>query len=131
LPPNGKRKRFFDPYPEQLILALTRKDYIKFSLFSFLLLALVVAWLGFGEHGFVHLYRMEKERQVYQERISQLQRENQELLEEINRLRTDKDYIESMGRRELGLIRNDEILFRFDKKKESPPPAEIDKENSP
>lgn len=112
-------------------MALTRKDYIKFVSFSFLLLALVVAWLGFGEHGFVHLYQMEKERQIYQEKISQLERENHELLEEINRLRTDKDYIESMGRRELGLIKNGEIIFRFDKKKESRPPTETGKEDVP
>lgn len=112
-------------------MALTRKDYIRFVLFSGLLLALVAAWLGFGEHGFVHLYQMEKERQVYQERIGQLERENNELLEEINRLRTDKDYIESMGRRELGLIRNGEIIFRFDKKKETRPPAETGKKDTP
>ena len=112
-------------------MALTRKDYVKFSLFSLLLIALVVAWLGFGEHGFVHLYRMEKERKVYHERISRLERENRELLEEIDRLRTDKDYIESIGRRDLGLIRDGEIVFRFDKKKEPEPPAEPDKQNTP
>ncbi|MBN1104001.1 MAG: septum formation initiator family protein [Deltaproteobacteria bacterium] len=101
-----------------------KKDLFKFTFFSFLLLSLVVVWLGFGEHGFVHLYRMEKERRSYLERITQLERENKRLLDEIHRLRTDREYIESTGRREMGLVKNDEILYRFEKKKEVPPPAE-------
>ncbi len=94
---------------------LNKKGLFKFTFFFFLLLCLMVAWLGFGEHGFVHLYRMEKERATNLERIHLLEAENQELLEEIHRLRTDQEYIESMGRRELGLIKNEETLYRFEK----------------
>ena len=97
----------------------SKKGLFKFTLFFLFLVTLMVAWLGFGEHGFVHLYRMEKERAVHIERISRLERENQELLEEIQRLRTDQAYIEAMGRRELGLVKNEEILYRFDHKEET------------
>jgi cell division protein FtsB len=96
-------------------LHLSKKGFFKFTLFFLLLVSLMVAWLGFGERGFVHLYRMEKERAVHIERISRLERENQDLLEEIQRLRTDQGYIEAMGRRELGLVKNEEILYRFEK----------------
>ncbi len=101
-------------------MAWNKKSLFKFVFFSLLLLSLTVAWLGFGEHGFVHLYRMEKERQSYLEKISRLERENRELLEEIERLRTDKEYVESMGRRELGLVKDDELLYRFDRDKNPP-----------
>lgn len=97
----------------------SKKGLFKFTLFFLFLVSLMVAWLGFGEHGFVHLYRMEKERAVHIERIGRLERENQELLEEIQRLRTDQAYIESMGRRELGLVKNGETLYRFDHRKET------------
>ena len=103
---------------DRISLAWNQKDFLKFAFLSLLLLCLVVFWLGFGEHGFVHLHRMEKERQTYLERISHLERDNQELMAEIQRLRTDRDYMESMGRKELGLIRNDETLYRFERKKE-------------
>ncbi len=73
----------------------------------------MIAWLGFGERGFIHLYQMEKERRASVEKILLLENENHELLEEINRLRTDNEYIESVARRELGLIKEDEILYRF------------------
>ncbi|MEW6664959.1 MAG: septum formation initiator family protein [Thermodesulfobacteriota bacterium] len=107
-----------------------KKDFFRLTLFSMILLSLAVAWLGFGERGFVHLYRMERERQTYLEKIHQLEEENRELMEEIQRLRTDRDYIESMGRRELGLIKNDEVIYRFDRKKETAPPAEAAKEEA-
>lgn len=86
---------------------------MKFSFIALLFLGLIVAWLGFGERGFIHLYRMEKDRRAYLERIRNLEIENQELLEEIKRLRTDKQYLESVARKELGLIKEDEILYRF------------------
>ena len=108
-----------------------KKDFFKLTLFSLLLVSLAVAWLGFGERGFVHLYRMERERQTYMEKIHHLELENRELMDEIQRLRTDREYMESMGRRELGLIKNDEVIYRFDKQKEPAPPAEAVKEEAP
>jgi cell division protein FtsB len=99
-------------------LSLTRKEAIKLSTFALLFMALMVAWLGFGERGFIHLYRKDKERQAYVEKIRKLEEDNQELLEEIRRLRCDKSYIESMGRRELGLVKEGEVLYRFKKEKE-------------
>jgi cell division protein FtsB len=103
-------------------LQFSKKGFFKFTFFFLLLLCLMVAWLGFGERGFVHLYQMERERTSHIEKISRLEQENQELLEEIQRLRTDKAYIEAMGRRELGLVKNEEVLYRFEKK-EKPAPA--------
>ena len=94
------------------------KDILKVSLLAFLFLGLVVAWLGFGERGFIHLYRMDTERQAYLERINKLERENRELLEEIQRLRSDRDYVENLGRRELGLVKEDELMYRFETTKE-------------
>jgi cell division protein FtsB len=93
----------------------------RFSLLSLFFIGLIVAWLGFGERGFIHLYRMERERQAHLEKIQNLEQENQELLEEIQRLREDVAYMESLGRRELGLIKDGEVLYRFVKEKEAAP----------
>ena len=79
----------------------------------------MIAWLGFGERGFVHLYQMEKERRAFVEKILQLENENHKLLEVINRLRTDNEYIESVARRELGLLKDGEILYRFSREDEN------------
>ena len=92
------------------------KILLKFSLLALLFLGLVAAWLGFGERGFIHLYRMDRERQTYLEKINKLEHENRELLDEIQRLRSDREYVENLGRRELGLVKEDEMMYRFETK---------------
>lgn len=94
-------------------MTLRRKELFRFTALGFLFLALMAAWLGFGERGFIHLYKIEKERQAYANKIDALEEENRKLLDEINRLRSDKDYIESQARRELGLLKDGEVLYRF------------------
>jgi cell division protein FtsB len=92
-------------------------------LLVFLFFGLMAAWLGFGERGFIHLYRMEKERQAHLNKIQALEQKNRELLEEIQRLRDDVNYMESLGRRELGLVKDDEVLYRFVKERRLAPPS--------
>jgi len=77
------------------------------------LLGPFIAWLGFGRHGFIHLYRVEDERQAYIEKINKLTEENQALFEEIRRLRTDPKHVEMVARRELGLVKKNEVIYRF------------------
>lgn len=100
---------------------MKKRSFIKFLIISGLFLGLVIAWLGFGERGFFNLMKMEKDRQAYMERIEQLKNENQALLAEIERLRTDEQYLEAIARKELGLIKNDETLYRFEKGKNVKP----------
>jgi cell division protein FtsB len=103
-------------------VSFEKKGLLKISLFIFVFLGLIVAWLGFGERGFIHLYQMDMERQARLERIQRLEQENKELLAEIERLRKDKEYLESLGRRELGLVKEGEILYRFSKEKDKAAP---------
>jgi cell division protein FtsB len=97
-------------------LASAKRKFWKIPLILLCFLAPVMAWLGFGEQGLIHLYRTEMERKAYVDRIHQLAKENQTLLEEVHRLRTDMEYIESVARKELSLIKKNEIIYRFDKK---------------
>lgn len=98
---------------------MSGKGILKFCLLALLFLGLLGAWLGFGERGFIHLYRMDRERQTYLEKIKTLERENRELLDEIQRLRSDRNYVEDLGRKELGLVKEDEVMYRFGPKKEA------------
>jgi cell division protein FtsB len=95
-------------------MAATKWKTWKFPLIAMGILIIILAWLAFGERGLVRLYQTEVERQAHIERIRELAEENQALLEEIERLRTDMSYIESVARRELNLIRENEVVYRFD-----------------
>jgi len=59
------------------------------------------------------------ERQAYIERIRQLTEENQVLLDEINRLRTDEKYVESVARKQFNMVKSNEVIYKFDQKKQS------------
>jgi cell division protein FtsB len=88
-----------------------RKAVIRLSIL--LVFGLAVAWLAFGERGLVHLYRMEEQRKEYRKRIQELESRNRELLLEIESLRTDQAYMESVARRELNLLKDNEVQFYF------------------
>ncbi len=112
-------------------MALSKKGVLKFSFIALLFLTVMAAWLGFGERGFIYLYRMEKERQAHMEKIRSLEKENQALLEEIERLRTDNKYLESVARTELGLVKDNEILYRFSREEEETRPPETTEKKRP
>ncbi len=108
-------------------MLFNKTDLLKLALLV-LFLCFIIGWLSFGERGFIHLYKMDKEREAYLKRIDDLEQEKQSLLEEINRLRTDNDHIESLARRELGLIKDDEILYRFVREKETQSSTQTDED---
>ena len=91
------------------------KRLLKIPLIVLCLFVLSVIWLWFGEGGFARLYRSEAERQSCIERIHRLAKENQTLLDEVKLLRTDMKYVESMARRELNLVKENEVIYRFSK----------------
>jgi cell division protein FtsB len=106
LQPGGSLKRCFE-------LNVHKKNFWKVLLVILCLLASVLAWLGFGEQGLIHLYRTEMEREAHIDRIRQLAKDNQTLIGEINRLRKDMKYVESVIRKELNLIKDNEVIYRF------------------
>lgn len=91
------------------------KKFLKIPLIVICLFFLSVIWLWFGEGGFSRLYRSEAERQSCIERIHRLAAENQTLLDEVKLLRTDMKYVESVARRKLNLIKENEVIYRFSK----------------
>jgi cell division protein FtsB len=98
---------------EQYTLILNKKDFLKLSILTLVIFGLIVAWLAFGERGFIHLFRMEKERQVYLKKIQDLEKANNELLEQIHLMQNDDDYLERLARKELGLVKENEVIYRF------------------
>jgi len=56
---------------------------------------------------------MQKEKERYLAIISDLKEQNRLLTAEIRRLREDPKYFESVARKELGLVKENEIIYRF------------------
>jgi len=80
-----------------------------------LILMALLAWVAFGERGLVRLHRTDMERLHLVERIRKLAEENRKLHGEVQRLRSDMTYLEAVVRKELRLIRENEVIYRFKK----------------
>jgi len=78
-----------------------------------LAIATVTASALVGEHGVPHLFRLRAERQELGRTAFALLEENAHLHEELARLKGDNLYLEELARRQLGLVRPGEIVYRF------------------
>ena len=69
--------------------------------------------LAISEDGVAHLLRLRSERRALGDTAFALLERNQRLRHEIDRLRNDDLYLEGTIRRELGLVRPNEFVYRF------------------
>src|SRR5215470_10344184 len=67
----------------------------------------------FGTHGYLAMRRTRQEIERVQADISRLNRENQQLAEEVKALRSDPHKIESIARCELGLAKPGEVIIKI------------------
>ncbi len=83
-------------------------------------LALVVLILGFaffGDRGILHMLKLAGQKAVLIQDIADAEADNQALRAEIDSLRSDRSYIERVARTELGMVRDDELVFQFSDRK--------------
>jgi len=71
----------------------------------------------FGERGLLRIYHLNQEREEVQKRATALQLENDQLKREIEALKSDRRYLESIARKDFGLVRKNEIIYQFPAKK--------------
>ncbi|MFH2045161.1 MAG: septum formation initiator family protein [Pseudomonadota bacterium] len=72
----------------------------------------------FGNNAMLESNRLKKERDNIIERNKELALNNNSMYNEIKRLKDDPEYIENVARRELGMIKKNEIILQFKDKKE-------------
>lgn len=80
------------------------------------LLLIVLAMLGFallGDRGVLRALQSYEHKQELELQLRELEREQQRLREEIRLLRKDRDHWEQMARKELGMVREGELIYQF------------------
>lgn len=90
---------------------MSRKQGILVSASVFLIVSLMF-FIMFSERGLADLNQMKKERDRLSSQNRQIIQENIGLGVEIDRLNNDPSYIESVARREFGMIGQDEIVVK-------------------
>ncbi len=100
------------PLPEREWEKVNVKQNI---LIVFVILALfsMLMFIIFGDKGFADLSQLKAERDRLLKKNAELVQENLSLYREIERLKNDPTYVESVARKELGVIGKDEVIFKL------------------
>ena len=90
---------------------MTKKQSIPLTI-AVLILVSLLFFIIFSEHGLTDLNMLRKEKAQISKENQALERKNQSLRVEIDRLKHDPEYIESIARRELGMVGKDEVILK-------------------
>ena len=85
------------------ILILVLLLFLVFGFFTF-----------FGDKGIIHLLRLQQEWSRIKEANAKIEEENRKLREEVKRLQYEKRYIEEIARKELGMVKEGEVIYQFE-----------------
>jgi len=76
-------------------------------------LSFILFFTVFGERGLLRIYEMKQEKQRIERSVAELRLDNQKLRLSIEALHSDRHQLESIARKELGLVRPNEIIYQF------------------
>ena len=83
-------------------------------------IAFILFFTVFGDKGLLRIYELKQDKKKMDSRIIEAKQENEKLKHEIVALKTDRRYLESIARKEFGLVRPNEIIYRFPQEKKQP-----------
>ncbi|RII27746.1 MAG: septum formation initiator [Geobacter sp.] len=75
----------------------------------------------FGERGLLRIYHLSKDKQEMEKRVTELKAENDRLRREVEALKSDRRYLESIARHDFGLVRPNEIIYQFPTQEKTDP----------
>jgi cell division protein FtsB len=82
-----------------------------------LILLLIICFTIVGKRGYFHMLRLHEELHAIESVNTKLKIENEKLKAEISNLKNDLRFLEELSRNELGLSREDELIYRPEQKK--------------
>ena len=79
----------------------------------------------FGDRGLLRINHLHRDRDEMQQHLLELKGENERLKREISALQTDRRYLESIARRDFGLVRSNEVIYQFPPQEKQPSSADF------
>ena len=90
---------------------MSKKRIVILVLFLFLIFGF---FTFFGDKGIIHLLHLKKEFVRVKDANVKIEEENRKLREEVKRLQYEKRYIEEIARKELGMVKEGEVIYQFE-----------------
>ena len=85
----------------------------RFHLWPLAVVVIIFGFALFGDRGILHMMKLSGQKASLTEKIAEYEAQNEALRVEIVALRSDRRYIERIARTELGMVRDDELIFQF------------------
>jgi len=91
----------------------SRPDGGRLNLWPLALIVIILGFAFFGDRGILHMLKLSTQKANLEQQLAESEAQNAKLREEIASLRNDRHYIERIARTELGMVRDDELVFQF------------------
>lgn len=91
------------------------KMYVK-TVSSIIFLGILLTLAGlifFGQRGLTHLVTLQEQFAILEAENQRISRENDQLKQEIELLNKNMAYIEDIARKQLGLVKKDELIYQL------------------
>lgn len=76
-------------------------------------IAFILFFTVFGEKGLLRIYELKKDKALIDSRLMVINESNEQLRREVVALQTDRRYLESIARKDLGMVRSNEVVYQF------------------
>jgi len=84
-------------------------------------LAFILFFTVFGDKGLLRIFELKQDKTKIEERLADSKTDNEKLKREIVALKSDRRYLESVARKDFGLVRSNEVIYQFAQEKTSKP----------
>ncbi len=81
------------------------------------------AFALFGDRGVLYLFKQKRHQAELQQQLAEIETVNDGLRKEIAVLSGDRRHLERMARSQLGMVREDEVVYQFSRSGRAPAPA--------
>jgi cell division protein FtsB len=83
-------------------------------------LAFILFFTVFGDKGLLRIVELKQDKNKIDARLAENRTENEKLKLEIIALKSDRRYLESIARKDFGLVRSNEVIYQFQQEKKRP-----------
>ncbi|OGU16796.1 MAG: septum formation initiator [Geobacteraceae bacterium GWC2_53_11] len=83
-------------------------------------LAFILFFTIFGDKGLLRIVELKQDKNKIEARLADSKIDNEKLKNEIVALKSDRRYLESIARKDFGLVRSNEVIYQFPQEKKQP-----------
>ena len=83
-------------------------------------LAFILFFTVFGDKGLLRIIELRQDKHKIEARLADSRTDNEKLKREIVALKSDRRYLESIARKDFGLVRSNEVIYQFPQENKQP-----------